>query len=219
MRRLNLAEKGVATNQCCAIFPWTEFCNSIGGTPEVMPGVRWPDGPVGLAATQREIGTNARPFEAASVATIRVEKTPERGGRGNSLFQRKRTGITCRSMICERWLPIPRQEIVETVCFVAVDHALEDILEIGERLDVVELCRGDERADSGPSLCSTIGTGEQVVLVPERDGPDGALVTSRSNWAKESSMLRVRRPSGAGSGRPSCRPRPSPRSPRGRDFS
>ena len=63
----------------------------------------------------------------------------------------KRTGITRRSIICGRWLPIPGQEIVETVCFVAVDHALEDILEIGERLDVVELCRGDERADSGPS--------------------------------------------------------------------
>ncbi len=34
MQRLILAEKGVATNQCCAVFPWTEFCNSIGGTAD-----------------------------------------------------------------------------------------------------------------------------------------------------------------------------------------
>jgi hypothetical protein len=58
---------------------------------------------------------------------------------------------------------------------VAVDHALEDILEIGERLDVVELCRGDERSDSGPSLCATIGAGKKVIFAPERDRPDGAL--------------------------------------------
>ncbi len=39
MQRLILAEKGVATNQCCAVFPWTEFYNSIGGRPDVAR--RW----------------------------------------------------------------------------------------------------------------------------------------------------------------------------------
>ena len=29
MQRLILAEKGVATNQCCAFLPWTEFFNAI----------------------------------------------------------------------------------------------------------------------------------------------------------------------------------------------
>jgi hypothetical protein len=47
---------------------------------------------------------------------------------------RKHTGITRRSMICSRWLPIPWQEIVEPVHFVAVDHALEHVSEVGERL-------------------------------------------------------------------------------------
>ncbi len=57
----------------------------------------------------------------------------------------------------------------------AVDHALEHVSEVGERFDVIELCRGDERADSGPSLSTTIGAGKEMVLAPERHGPDGAL--------------------------------------------
>ncbi len=57
----------------------------------------------------------------------------------------------------------------------AVDHALKDILEVSIGLDVVELCRGDERTDSGPSLCATIGAGKEVIFAPERDRPDGAL--------------------------------------------
>src|SRR5262249_38020979 len=43
------------------------------------------------------------------------------------------------------------------------------------RMYVVELCRGDEGANDGPSLSATIGTGEQVVLAPKRDGSDRAL--------------------------------------------
>ncbi len=35
MRRFILAEKGAATNQCCAVLPWIEFCNSIGGRPDL----------------------------------------------------------------------------------------------------------------------------------------------------------------------------------------
>ncbi len=39
MQRLILAEKGVATNQCCAVFPWTEFCNSIRPTADLGAGL------------------------------------------------------------------------------------------------------------------------------------------------------------------------------------
>jgi hypothetical protein len=88
---------------------------------------------------------------------------------------RKRTGITRRSMICGRWLPIPWQEIVEPVHFVAVDHALEHVSEVGERFDVIELCRGDEGTDSGPSLCATVGAGKEMIFAPERHGSDSAL--------------------------------------------
>jgi hypothetical protein len=41
----------------------------------------------------------------------------------------------------------------------AVRHALEDVSEIGEWLDVVELCGGDERADGGPTRATTIRRG------------------------------------------------------------
>src|SRR5258707_13493010 len=57
----------------------------------------------------------------------------------------------------------------------AVGYALQDVLEIGERLDDVELCRGDEGTNGGPSLSATIGAGEQMVLAPKRDGSDRAL--------------------------------------------
>ena len=57
----------------------------------------------------------------------------------------------------------------------AVCHALKDVFEIGERLDVIELCGCGERADGGPPSAATVGAGEQVILAPERDGPDCTL--------------------------------------------
>src|SRR5260370_36443928 len=45
----------------------------------------------------------------------------------------------------------------------------------GERLDVIELCGGDEGADGCPSDAATVRAREQMVFAPERDGPDGAL--------------------------------------------
>jgi hypothetical protein len=57
----------------------------------------------------------------------------------------------------------------------ALGHALQDVLEVGERLHVVELCRGNEGTDGGPSLSPTIGPGEQMVLTPQCDGSDRAF--------------------------------------------
>ena len=57
----------------------------------------------------------------------------------------------------------------------SIGHALEDVLEVGEWLDVVELCRGDERADGGPAGATAVRPGEQMVLAPERDRPDRTL--------------------------------------------
>ena len=73
------------------------------------------------------------------------------------------------------WRAVPGQEVVKAASGMAVAHALEHVFEIGIGLDVVELCRGDEGTDHGPSLCAAIGAGEQVVLAPERHGPDGAF--------------------------------------------
>ena len=56
-----------------------------------------------------------------------------------------------------------------------VGHAFQDVLEIGEGLDVVELCSGDEGADGCPSDPAAVRAREQVVFAAKRDGPDGAL--------------------------------------------
>ena len=56
-----------------------------------------------------------------------------------------------------------------------VGHALQDISEPGEGLDVVELRGGDEGTYGCPSDAATVRAGEQMVFAPERDGPDGAL--------------------------------------------
>ena len=44
-----------------------------------------------------------------------------------------------------------------------------------ERLDVVELCGGNERADGSPPGAATVGARKQVVLAPECDRPDRAF--------------------------------------------
>ena len=57
----------------------------------------------------------------------------------------------------------------------AVGHPPQDVSELGKGLDVVELCGGDEGADDCPSNAAAVRAREQMVLAPERDGPDGAL--------------------------------------------
>jgi len=54
---------------------------------------------------------------------------------------------------------------------VAAGHAREHVLEIGEGLDVVELCGGDEGADGCPSDAATVRAREQMVFAPERNSP------------------------------------------------
>ena len=56
-----------------------------------------------------------------------------------------------------------------------VRHALRYVAEVGKGFNVVELRGGDEGADGSPTLSPTIGAREQVVLAPERDGPNRTL--------------------------------------------
>src|SRR6185369_309568 len=86
---------------------------------------------------------------------------------------RKRRRIARQSRFEARDGPVPGQQLVETICGETIGHALQDVLEIGVRLDVVELRGGDERADSGPSLAAAIGTGKEMVLAAKCYGPDG----------------------------------------------
>jgi hypothetical protein len=52
-----------------------------------------------------------------------------------------------------------------------VGHALQDISEPGEGLDVVELRGGDEGTYGCPSDAATVRAGEQMVFAPERHLP------------------------------------------------
>jgi hypothetical protein len=57
----------------------------------------------------------------------------------------------------------------------AVGHAFQHVLEVEERLHVIELCGGQQRGDGRPARRAAVGSGEQVVLPAEGDGADGAF--------------------------------------------
>jgi hypothetical protein len=88
-------------------------------------------------------------WNIASLADpVSLPKTPS--AEADGWIQRSR-GVTVRD---RTWLvldayfgPIPRQQFIEPAHGMALGHALQDILEIGEGLNVVELCRGDEGAN------------------------------------------------------------------------
>lgn len=71
--------------------------------------------------------------------------------------------------------PVPGQEVVEAAGWMPIGRALEHVLEISKRLDIVELGRGDEGADGCPAVGAGVGSGEQVVFAAKRDRPDRAL--------------------------------------------
>src|SRR6266446_5334806 len=79
-------------------------------------------------------------------------------------------------------LPSPGQQRAQLVDFgFARDDAFEDIAQISERLDIVELCRLDQRGNNRPAFGPAIRTGEEMVLGAQLDRPDGALDGIRIN--------------------------------------
>ncbi len=72
-------------------------------------------------------------------------------------------------------LPAPRQQFIEAIDGMSVDHSLQDVLQVCVGLDFVQLAGRDQRADHRPAMSATIAAGEQVVLAAEGDGADGAL--------------------------------------------
>ena len=57
----------------------------------------------------------------------------------------------------------------------AAGHAFQHVLQVGEGLDVIELCSGDEGTDRRPAGRTAIGPCEEVILAAERDRADGAF--------------------------------------------
>ena len=52
--------------------------------------------------------------------------------------------------------PCPRHELVDARCGPEIDELVEDVGDVGLRLDVVELARFDERGDAGPVFRSLV---------------------------------------------------------------
>lgn len=65
-------------------------------------------------------------------------------------------------------LHFPRQQFVDAVDRVLCD-ALEDMPQVGLRVDAVELDRADESVNRGGAAAAGVGAGKQVVAAPERD--------------------------------------------------
>jgi len=72
-------------------------------------------------------------------------------------------------------LPVPGQQVVEPAHGMAVGHTFENVFEIEIRFDIVELGGLDEGADRCPTFSAAIRPSEQVILAPERDGPNGSF--------------------------------------------
>jgi hypothetical protein len=49
----------------------------------------------------------------------------------------------------------------------AIGHAFQHVLKVGERLDVIELCSGQQRSDDCPAGRAAVGSSEQMVFAPE----------------------------------------------------
>ena len=61
--------------------------------------------------------------------------------------------------------PVPGQEVVQLARLgLACDDALENVLEVGERLDGIELGAADQAGDDRPMVRTAVTAGEQTVL-------------------------------------------------------
>ena len=76
--------------------------------------------------------------------------------------------------------PGPRQQFIEAVDGMPVDHAREHIAQVGVGFDAVEFAGLDQRADDCPSIAATVAPGKEMVLAPERHHPFILPMSGRS---------------------------------------
>jgi hypothetical protein len=67
--------------------------------------------------------------------------------------------------------PGPRQELVEPVDGMSVDHALEYVGEVGVWFDVIEFGAFHEGADDRPAIAAAIASRKQMILAAKRNLP------------------------------------------------
>ncbi len=83
--------------------------------------------------------------------------------------ERKRSFFTLWG--CPLRLPVPGRELVDAAVEVSVDEAGQDVIEVGNRVHLVQLAALDQRREDGPVLSTVIGSGEERVLAVECDRP------------------------------------------------
>ena len=80
---------------------------------------------------------------------------------------------TLSAVLCAR--PGPRHEIINARGRPQIDQFGQNVLDVGLRINAVELARLDERGDASPIGCALVAAGEQRVLASKRDRTDRAL--------------------------------------------
>lgn len=74
-------------------------------------------------------------------------------------------------------LPVPRQQLIDSIYRMSVDHAIEHVAQIGVGFDAVHLAGFDQRAQRRPSGATLIGARKKMILSAKCNGTDRAL-----NW-------------------------------------
>ena len=71
--------------------------------------------------------------------------------------------------------PSPRQELVEPVDGMSIDHLLKHITQISVWFDAVEPRGFDQGTDGRPPGSAAVRTGEEMILTSQRHRPDGSF--------------------------------------------
>ncbi len=71
--------------------------------------------------------------------------------------------------------PSPRQQFVEMVDGMSVDHPLQHVAQVSIGFDAVELAAFNQRADDCPPFASAVAAGEEMVFPAERHRADCTL--------------------------------------------
>jgi hypothetical protein len=69
------------------------------------------------------------------------------------------------------WFPSPRQQFVETVDGMSLDHAREYVVQVSVGLDTIEFAGFDQRTDDCPTISAAVAACEQMVLATEGHCP------------------------------------------------
>src|SRR5262249_30223437 len=101
---------------------------------------------------------------AAVVPDRRSMSTPENNGFSSSRQARGSLGR-----------PGPRHELIETRGRPEIDQLSQDVVEIGLRVDAIELAALDERRNTGPILSPVIMAREQCILAVQNKRANASL--------------------------------------------